>query len=99
MKYHESGAISVVDSAPLGVPDELQGLYDANGNTRILIDDTGGSGVYDDTGALRVTDTTAGADLVYTYAPDGSVNGVFVDGTELVGVYSPTGARNYFLQS
>ena len=99
MKYHPSGAISVVDSAPLGVSDGLLGQYDADGNLRVLIDDLSGTGYYDPTGATRVTDTTAGTELTHTYAPDGSVNGVFVDGTELVGVYSPTGARNYFLQS
>jgi hypothetical protein len=99
MKYHSSGAISVVDSAPSGTPDDLQGQFDASGNLRVLIDDTTYTGYYDPTGATRVSDQSLETDITGTYAEDGSINGVFVDGTELVGVYSPIGARNYFLQT
>lgn len=99
MQYHPSGAINVIDSAPLGVPDGLEGQFNADGYLRVLIDDATDVGYYDPTGATRVTDTTLGTDPVGIYAADGSINAVFVDGNSRVGLYSPTGALNLFLQT
>lgn len=97
MKYEACGAIAAVDSAPLGVADGLEGIYDADGNLRVLIDDTGGEGIYSDTGAIRVTDATASTDPIGKYASDGSWNIAEVDGLTRTGLYADNGSINIVL--
>lgn len=89
--YHPCGAFLVEDATN----DGKTGIYGDHGY-RVVID-TGGSGVYDSTGARRVTDASLEEDFVGKYAADGSWNVTIVDGSQTTGLWAANGSINVVL--
>lgn len=88
--YHRSGAINLSDADG----DGRKGIYARNGSWRANAGDTSKKGVYDATGALRVTDVTGLTGYFGAYADDGSWNINIVDGLTRVHTRHANGALN-----
>lgn len=93
--YHSCGAYLVTDAAA----DGRSGLFMPDGSLRVIIDDGETAGVYDPSGAYRVSNQTATETFVGAYSPDGQLNVVIVDGATRTGLRASNGALNVVLAS